>query len=136
VVLANILGLQHKGFVIDRTRDLQVWNQPVWSYRSTIDGTQGPSPGAAEGTVKEVIVTSDVSYTVETQPRWDAWGQEAPSQISHYRYRLELDAGGNIIGGEWLTADRPDFMWMQEAPVFADYFAPLKAIYEASIGQR
>lgn len=29
-----------------------------------------------------------------------------------YEYFLELNASGNIIGGEWITSTRPDFMWM------------------------
>ena len=35
VIAANMLGLQHRGFVVDRTMDAQVWNQPVRGYRIT-----------------------------------------------------------------------------------------------------
>ena len=35
VIAANLLGIQHKGFVVDRTWDSQVWNQPVRGYEIT-----------------------------------------------------------------------------------------------------
>ena len=35
VIAANLLGIQHKGFVVDRTWDAQVWNQPVRGYEIT-----------------------------------------------------------------------------------------------------
>jgi hypothetical protein len=133
VVLTNMLGLQKKGFIIDRDRSDQVWNQPVWHYEIQVEGKGEPSPGAAPGTVEEVTVSSNVSYVMEVHPHWDALGDNSPSFTAEYRYRLELDGSGKIIGGEWLTDVRPDFMWMQEKPEFTGYFAPLKKIYEASV---
>jgi hypothetical protein len=35
VVVANLLGLQGRSFVEDRTYDYEVWNQPVRSYKVT-----------------------------------------------------------------------------------------------------
>lgn len=136
IVLTNYLGLKHKGFVIDRDRSIQVWNQPVWRYQSIIEGTSLPSPGAAPGTVREIIVRSDVTYVVEVYPQWDALDDESPSFTASYRYRLELDQTGSIIGGEWLSNDRPDFMWTQEPPQFTGYFEALGNIYRASTGQQ
>lgn len=133
VVLANMIGVRGQGFVIDKTRGDQVWNQPVWKFETEVESTSGPSEGAAPGTVEEVTVTSEVTWGVEVVPHWDALGDESPSHTATYRYRLELNKAGDIIGGEWMTEDRPDFMWTQEAPKFEGYFAPLKQIYEASI---
>jgi len=31
-----------------------------------------------------------------------------------YKYRLEIDAYGNIVGGEWESETRPDFLWNKE----------------------
>jgi hypothetical protein len=136
VVLANMIGLQKRGFVIDKTRDLQVWNQPVWSYAVAVESESSEaSPGAAPGTAKEITLAVDVTYGVEVQAHWDALGDDSASQTAHYRYRLELNRHGAIIGGEWLTAERPDFMWMQEAPEFDGYFAPLEKIYEAAVSR-
>jgi hypothetical protein len=30
------------------------------------------------------------------------------------QYRLEIDRYGNIIGGEWESEDRPDFIWQRK----------------------
>ncbi len=135
VVMTNMIGLRKEGFVIDKTRGDQVWNQPVWKYETEVEGSGEPSEGAAAGTVREVTVKSKVTWGVEVQPHWDALGEESPSHTVVYRYRLELNAADDIIGGEWLQENRPDFMWTQEVPEFEGYFAPLKKIYEASIGR-
>ena len=52
-----------------------------------------------------------------------------------YRYVLELDSEDNIIGGEWVSFDRPDFLWKQAKPEFQGFFAPLEKIYQASVGK-
>ena len=31
-----------------------------------------------------------------------------------YQYRLEIDAAGKIVGGEWESDLRPDFLWNKE----------------------
>ena len=133
VVLANMIGLRGQGFVIDKTRGDQVWNQPVWKFETQLESTGGPSTGASAGTVEEITVASQVTWGVEVRPHWEALGDESPRHTVNYRYHLELNKAGDVIGGEWLTHDRPDFMWTQEAPEFEGYFAPLKVIYESSI---
>ncbi len=37
----------------------------------------------------------------------------------HYYYDLELNAAGEIIGGEWYQLEHPDFMWAPVAQAFA-----------------
>ena len=47
VVLTNFIGRLNRSFIIDKTRDLEVWNQPVYSYESKIlKETDGVSRGA------------------------------------------------------------------------------------------
>lgn len=55
VLVTNMLGLRHRGFVYDRTTDLQVWNQPV------------------EGRLK----TSDVSKKADRFTGSEVWNQPA-----------------------------------------------------------
>jgi hypothetical protein len=43
VLATNMMGLRNKGFVIDATYDLQVWNQPVYGYKVT-NGVEGAVP--------------------------------------------------------------------------------------------
>jgi hypothetical protein len=62
VVTANFLGLRQQGFVEDRTWDLEVWNQPVRSFKVT---------NAQNGKLKEItkaeaakLVGLDLTFTV------------------------------------------------------------------------
>lgn len=43
-----------------------------------------------------------------------------------YEYLLELGEQNQIIGGEWLTYDRPDFMWVSQKMDLDPVFARLK----------
>ena len=134
IVIANEIGRLGRGFVADVTRDAEVWNQPVHGFTSRIVGMQAPSPGAAAGTVKEAIVETSMLYSVEIEPTWTAvvgTNGQANTQKS-YKYTLELDASGNIIGGEWLTDARPDFLWQEETPAFSGYFQKLGDLYNAA----
>lgn len=119
LVLTNKLGIQKDGFVADITRDLQVWNQPIHSFSTEIvSEKEGASPGAAPGTTREVTVKTQMGYIVESGTEWDAGASY--NYAREYDYRLELNANDQIIGGTWLEEGRPDFIWMQETPVFYD----------------
>ena len=134
VVLTNQLGLMNQGFVADVTRDQQVWNQPVHGFSSTILGMQAPSPGAAAGTVQEAVIETQMRYSEEVHPRWDAsngTGHHADG-VKVYQYRVELDQNGAIIGGEWMSDVRPDFLWSQERPAFTGYYGQLSSLFEQS----
>lgn len=132
VVLANYIGIRNQSFVIDRTRDSEVWNQPVEAFSIKIlDEYRGASDGAAEGTAKEVVVESVVRWVGEIENEWEKSGTSL--QVSNYKYRLELDSRGRIIGGKWLSWERPDFIWTQTRPGFTGFMAPLKELYERSV---
>lgn len=137
VVIANQLGLMGQAFVADVTRDLQVWNQPVHGFKSVVKAErQGASPGAAAGTVREVTVQTTMVYTNEIGPNWEpvvgTGGQSNASKT--YEYRLELNAAGEIIGGEWISEDRPDFLWTMQQPSFTGEYAALGELYKAATG--
>ena len=97
LALANEIGRKQIGFVMDRTRDSEVWNQPINSFSSEIlDQVDQASEGAAPGTVKEVKLSTSVIYSVETNPSADAIGVVEAENI--YEYWLELDKLGKIMG--------------------------------------
>lgn len=109
VVLTNQIGLMNEGFGLDRDPGRQVWNQPVYAYRS------------------KLISSSGNRVTVETTVTW-AYDGEYPDNMSSwepttntpnhkketetYKYTLVLDNSGRIIGGEFHTMN-PDMLWMQ-----------------------
>ena len=132
LALANEIGRKKVGFVMDRTRDSEVWNQPITSYRSEIlEKSDTASEGAAPGTVKEVRVSTTVVYSVETAPSTEPIGVVEDENV--YEYWLELDKNGEIIGGRWVSDDRPDFIYRESAPLFQGYFKRLEQIYLKSI---
>jgi hypothetical protein len=151
LVLANKVGLQKTSFVVDVTRDDEVWNQAVARYESKIvEEFTGDriSPDAAPGTVKEVRVRTKFIYTTEAAMDWKRVGDDknlmdyhvtAGDRLSdgkrYYVYRLELDAGGNIIGGSWESSARPDFVWANEDFIFDSQFSDIEEIYYQSIGK-
>lgn len=134
VLLAHYVGKLKVPLVADITRDAEVWNHPIYSYESRIINVTPPSQGAAPGTVREVWLRTKIDYVREGNPRW---GTNLGTTYNltgsdEYRYRVELDADDRIIGGEWGTSARPDFLWVQKRPAFSGYYKRLGELYEAA----
>lgn len=134
LAIVNRLGIWRKSFVLDTTYDYQVWNQPVVAYGYSYFN---PKTGVATGdlsaaTVKReefegdrfakyrspevrqiVGISMVVGYTVETmsdERTEDSSGNDIIQWVN-YRYDLELDEEGEILGGEWHQSIHPDFLW-------------------------
>ena len=137
VVIANMIGIKKKSFVADVTKGKQVWNQPVHAFESEVISEQAPSAGAAIGTVKEIVIQTRMTYTVETSAIWEATNNttEHSDSTESYNYRIELNNRGQIIGGEWETSNRPDFLWTQSRPRFTGIFKDLGVIFEAATAE-
>lgn len=134
LALANDIGRAGRGFVMDVTRDDEVWNHPVSSYESRVVGrSKGASRGAAEGTVEEVSVETLTTYIGAGDYSFDEESPETHAKTILYRYRLELDSKGQILGGAWLNGERPDFLWRMAIPEFSGAFEPLGSIYRESV---
>ncbi|RYZ59002.1 MAG: hypothetical protein EOP07_05360 [Proteobacteria bacterium] len=110
-VLTEYLGKKNLGFVMDRTRTGQVWNQPVYGARFTV----GPLEDAAAvddalfryrapGTAFLSVVQAEVLWSSEpAKPSLDYAADFDQKRISSikYTYTLEFDADHKLIGGEW-----------------------------------
>jgi hypothetical protein len=136
VILANLVGIHKKGFVIDITRDLQVWNQPVTAFQSKILEEVPLSARASRAAIKSLRIETEMSYQGESfLANWEPITGSAKSVnvTKLYEYTLELDGEGRIVGGEWISDNRPDFLWVQGMPSFSDYFNGLASIYRESL---
>lgn len=129
LIITNLIGIHSKGFVADIDRFNDVWNQPVTAYSYQITGEE-PTGGedAMNGVSKRVRVALKMTYGEELKfwtPELAATGIQnfvsklpvtgTPHQknlTKNYEYYLELDAKGNITGGEWISESRPDFLWL------------------------
>lgn len=127
ILLGTLLGRDGVSFVEDRTASYQVWNQPIAEYEvvekkeitkqeasrlvGDNEGKYKPNPNA----VKFYQVTTNVDYIVESHPGVEPNAHnDYQERTDYYEYILELNAKGEIIGGEWLGASReehPDFLW-------------------------
>lgn len=129
VVISNMIGLLGKGFVADIDRYNDVWNQPIHSYATEVVKEEGVTSGhRAFGIERRIHVKMKMTYGEELKfytPELASTGARnfvsklpvtmTPHQeFRHksYEYVLELDGTGKIIGGEWISQTRPDFMWM------------------------
>jgi hypothetical protein len=138
VVLTNQIARMDEGFIINKDRGPEVWNQAVYGYTSKIlSDHKHASPGAALGTVREIELQTLLEYVEEIDQSWDK-ATESGIEILDYHYRIELDRHGNIIGGAWYDENRPGFLWKQDKPAFLGQpiFKTIKEIYDASIAKK
>jgi len=127
VLITNLLAKKNTGFVLDRDRGIQVWNQPVFSY-----SFRSREVAARAGAAHTYQLTFKMTYGKETQPQWDAHPVYPVSET--YVFLVDTDASGNIIGGDYGANqwDRGDFAWVVQITDFNGYFRTLETIYEAS----
>ena len=137
IVMANQLGVLKEGFIFDKARDVEVWNQAAFAFSSTVIETrEGRREGSAPETVEEILISTQLQYIMEVPESWDG-GSRLGERTITYSYWIELDSGGHIVGGAWsddhnINDDRPDFLWKRRIPEFANFFKPLEALYKLS----
>jgi len=140
IILGNRIGLNKMGVVIDVTRGKEVWNQPVYSYRSKIlKKHDHVYASAAAGTQKMIEVETEIHYTQESDTHWHSLGAQNKDYLvkATYRYALELNKDNEIIGGEWLSWERPDYVVHRMKPPAFDgaigHWEAIGEIYEKSL---
>lgn len=134
LIATNYLGLNSRSFAEDRTFNYEVWNQPVVSFEVvSMDevsveealtelevepdeaGTFLNGYHFNEGAVSLYSVAMTLTYLTESEASETANDSRDFERNDHYTYILEVDADGEIIGGEW-TGDskeaHPDFLWL------------------------
>jgi len=129
VAVSNMIGIHSKSFVADVDRFNDIWNQPVTGYSSQVTGEEEvTSEHRARGVERRIKIATKFVYGEELKfwtPELEATGiknfvsklpvtgtEHQEFRFKNYEYVIELDFKGNVIGGEWLTETRPDFMWM------------------------
>jgi len=128
-VLVNQVGIDKRGFSVDTDYAKEVWNQPVKSFKLQYFNPQtmavyanGYHAKVAKSRYSSdrfaahrdpqgthiVGVDVDVQYQIEAFPKPVSHLTPAHDKTASatYRYDLELDASGNIIGGEWAISSQ------------------------------
>ncbi len=131
IVITNMIGINSQSFIADVDRFNDVWNQPIFGYKSEI---VGPEPVTAQdaknGIAQKIRVKNEMSYGDELEFYSEELEHEGIIQFvsklpvtgtehqlystRKYEYVLELDAKGSIIGGTWISETRPDMLWMKK----------------------
>lgn len=128
--LANVIGLQDKGLVVEVDRYADVWNQPVGEYSSRIISTKTTNKGSIVR-IKLDMTYGEESNTLDPASRNNHGGFVSMNPVTgtdqqsfktrNYEYTLELDLDGNVVGGDWISNTRPDFLWLKEgAKTYSD----------------
>lgn len=119
LALVNSIGLKNTSFLMDIKRYKEVWNQPVVAFHSQIlNIDDSPGRRTTEGTHQVLRIRSDVTYVDNSE--FNTWypinGTEGQRyKTLTYEYLLYLNASDEVIGGEWKSSERPDFIWRKPA---------------------
>ncbi|MGE0172973.1 MAG: hypothetical protein AB7T49_09315 [Oligoflexales bacterium] len=118
LALVNWIGIQKQPLIFDESRDIQVWNYPLYGYTYTttpITKEQAIQITGRTGATDYEFNKSAVSFVkIHNHVRYrDALNKFLPAvtkgavdctseKFDSLAYILELDDIGNIIGGEWI----------------------------------
>jgi hypothetical protein len=127
IVMANKVGKQNESFMVDIDRYKEVWNHPIVSYVSRVESEVEAQRDLPAGTFRVLNVRTKVSYVDESEK--NSWERVIGTDLQklivrEYRYYLYLDSKNDIIGGEWKSEDRPDFLWVMEPA--SKFLSPLE----------
>jgi len=136
IALTNMIGLKKEGFVMDKTRGSEVWNQGVYAYKSKFLNSSKrkklPLKGLnVMGKVHKVKTT--VTWVTEIRPVKQRVPSEKGLRTIVYKYDIYTDDDGDIVGGKWRQFTRPDFFWRIDDPGIHDMMVGLQDIYSKSI---
>lgn len=132
IILANKLGIDKTGFIADLDRLKQVWNHAALEFKSVQLFTDRAQRNSAQGTAYRVYVRTQVKYAASIDPEYNPviGTRFEKFDTRTYKYWLELDYNDRIIGGEWDSKKRPDFLWTKPKVNFEGYFSKIHQIYK------
>lgn len=130
-MVLTLVGQKQDVLFMDHTVAREVWNTPVISYKfhyinpQTLKKTtslnealvsidnftsdtrmslRNPQTRYIVGVQMEVQVAGGTTYST-------SGSQPATLNQLNYQYDLEIDSNNRILGGEWYSLTRPDFLW-------------------------
>ena len=136
LAIANEIGLHQRGIAMDLDSGAAIWNVPVKAYETRILGDYGVDyPGAAPEAKRRLLVETIIRHPSYLGPEFKNPVLGTGEEFLHarnYRYVLELDEREEVIGGEWLTPDHPDFLWSPKMPEFGGEMKELSRLLKIS----
>jgi hypothetical protein len=131
IILTNRLGREGESFIADIDRRSEVWNHVAINYSSSERSEEFVVHSSAPGTVRRIRLETIVTYAAAIAPKFQAviGTSDAEYAQNTYEYILDLDRDGKVIGGEWVSDVRPDFVWTQGKSSFLKDWYVLNEIY-------
>ena len=65
-------------------------------------------------------------------PQWSFEPTDSSRGYESYTYTLELDNDNNIVGGNWISFNRPDFIILKNSEKIQGIFQDLGLVYQKS----
>lgn len=109
VILANHIGYEKRMFLMDNTKGKEVWNYPVFEYRSQIQNSRRYSDGSVRYRMQTTI-----KHGRTTQPHMNPIPSEGKYTQRTFSYYLNVSKNGDVIGGVWISDQHPDFLWYRD----------------------
>ena len=130
VILANEIGIRKTPFPGEIDPGKEAWNQPLVGYEFTVVGS-----AASESNGPAVRIRSKLRYVDELdRSQWEPVTGTASQQygVQVSDYVLELDLGGRITGGYWISKhSHPDVFWKPRREIrFEGRFEAIRELYE------
>lgn len=122
-VIANQLGLRGRSIIADVDRFQEVWNHPVVSYESTVLSMKSTKKG------RTAVISTRIKYVdVVEKNNWEKGDADMMSYLT-VKYRIDMDEYSNMTGSEWISHDRPDFLWtVKEQTQFSGHLTNLMTL--------
>ncbi len=127
VLLTNFIGLRDQGLFADLKRDKNMEIRPIIGFVSNFKNIED-----ASSSKKELLVTTFIKFLRPRTPQWSFEPTNSSRGYESYSYTLELDNDNNIIGGKWISFNRPDFIVLKNSEKMQGIFQDLGFIYQKS----
>jgi hypothetical protein len=139
LTVLGLIGEKHRSFIINKNNDIEIWNQPANSFEFKYYNPKTQATGRIEEVSVPVKSFSDIfskyrdpntAYIVGVDMNFGYIDETEPSHVEtddptkdllanmHMKYELELDAGYNVLGGEWVQTDDQDRRYIPNYPAF------------------
>lgn len=139
LVVLGLIGEKHMGFIINKNNDIEIWNQPATGFEFKYYNPKTEATGKVEevsipvkqyddayvkfrdpNTAYIVGVDMNFKYIDETEPAHEETDDPSRDAVAtmHMRYELELDAGYNVLGGEWTWTNDQERKYIPNYPAF------------------
>ena len=143
VVLTNQIGLLDESFNLDIDRTREIWNQPVTGYKTRVLSRRRNNRMRARRTGVHTVYEVRTVLTYANDDRKPSWEPVMENENDDKRfasktleYTVEVNGWGQVVGGNWISHTRPDFLWTRPKVEFKGYYQGIGEIFQPAVAPR